>query len=210
MKDLVIEGLVDSAAPHPSGLAAANVDILVQNARSVIGDDHGLGGGDLLVDVGTGSLVKGFQLILSCHVPVKDVLLEAGNGVVGAAHALDLFTAAVGGTGVGHGVTSVTVGDVLEDQRAVAVNGVFLGVLDGGLCGKDVHGVDLQTGDVLATLVVVGQSGGTSSGSTHTVLVVYHHVNTYSNVKLRAQSLLSQPKIAGRFHSLAMLKDSKT
>ena len=177
LEGLVVEGLVHSAAPHPSGLAATDIDILVQNALGVVGNGHGLGGGDLLVDVSTGGLVQGLELILGHDVPVKDVLLKAGNGVVGAAHALDLFTATVGGTRVGHGVTSVTVGNVLEDQRAVAAGGVFLGVLDGSLGGKDIHGVDLQTGDVLTTLVVVGQSGGTSGGGTHTILVVYTHVS---------------------------------
>ena len=102
----------------------------------------------------------------------SNLLLETGNGVVGAAHALDFFTATVGGTGVGHGVTSVTVGDILEDKGTLAVNGVVLAVLDSGLDGEDIHAVDLETGDVLATLVVVGQSGGTGGGGTHAVFVV--------------------------------------
>ena len=121
----------------------------------------------------TGLFVETLEVLLGQHAPVQDLLLEAGDGVVGAAHALDLLTATVGGTGVGHGVATVPVGDILEDQGTVAGDGVVLGVLDGGLGGQDVHTVDLDTGDVLTTLVVVGQGGGPGGGSTHTVFVVY-------------------------------------
>jgi hypothetical protein len=65
-------------------------------------------------------------------------------------------TNAVGGTGVGHGVTSVSVGDELVHQRTVALSGPLLAECDGLLAGEDIHTVDLKTGDVLATLVVLG------------------------------------------------------
>lgn len=169
---LVVEGLVDSAATHPLGLGATDVDVLEEDTAGVVGDGHGLGGGDLLVDVGASGLVDGLELVLGGDTPLEDLLLESGDGVVGAAHALDLLTATVGGTGVGHGVTTVTVGDVLEDKGSLAGDGVVLAVLDGGLGGQDVHAVDLETGNVLTTLVVLGQGGGAGGGGTHTVLVV--------------------------------------
>ena len=81
-------------------------------------------------------------------------------------------TNAVGGTGVGHGVTSVSVGDELVDQRTVALGGPLLAECDGLLASKDIHTVDLKTGDVLATLVVLGDGRRAVGGSTHTVLVV--------------------------------------
>jgi hypothetical protein len=82
-------------------------------------------------------------------------------------------TYSVGCAGVGHGVTSVAVGDILVDERTLASGGVFLSVLDGSLDSEYVHAVDLQTGNVLATLVVVGEGGGAVRSGTHTVLVVY-------------------------------------
>ena len=170
---LVVEGLVDGTTTHPAGLGATDVDVLEEDAGSVVGSDHVLGLGDLSVDVGTGGLVDTLELLLGGNTPLEHLLLETGDGVVGAAHALDLLTATVGGTGVGHGVTTVTVGDVLEDERTLAGDGVVLTVLDGGLGGQDVHAVDLETGDVLTTLVVLGQGGGAGGGGTHTVLVVY-------------------------------------
>ena len=97
---LVVEGLVDSATTHPLGLGATDVDVLEENAGGVLGSGHLLGDGDLLVDVGTSGLVEGLELVLGADVPVEDLLLETGDGVVGAAHALDLLTATVGGTGV--------------------------------------------------------------------------------------------------------------
>ena len=106
-------------------------------------------------------------------------------------------------------MSSVTVGDVFVDEGTLASGGVLLSVLDSGLDGKDVHTVDLQTGDVLTTLVVVGESRRTVSSSSHTVLVVYAELADcmFSYVVVYP---LSQPKITGRFQSLAMLKASKT
>jgi hypothetical protein len=53
-------------------------------------------------------------------------------------------------------VTSVSVGDELVHQRTVALSGPLLAECDGLLAGEDIHTVDLKTGDVLATLVVLG------------------------------------------------------
>ena len=91
-----------------------------------------------------------------------------GGGVGGSG----LKTYAVGGARVGHGVASVAVGDVFVDEGALAGGAVLLAVLDGGLDGEDVHAVDLQAGDVLAALVVVGDGRGAVGGSAHAVLVV--------------------------------------
>jgi hypothetical protein len=82
------------------------------------------------------------------------------------------MTDSVGCSGVGHGVTSVAVGNIFVNQRTLAGRGIFLSVLDGSLDGKDVHTVDLQTRDVLAALVVVGEGGRAVGSSSHTVLVV--------------------------------------
>ncbi|KAI6757302.1 hypothetical protein HG531_003127 [Fusarium graminearum] len=109
---------------------------------------------------------------LTCDLPVQNLLLESGNRVVGGAHALNLLTGSVGGTGVGHGVTTVSVCDVLKDERTLVGSGVLLTVLDGSLDGEDIHTVDLETRDVLTTLVVVGQGRRTSSSSTHAIFVV--------------------------------------
>lgn len=67
---------------------------------------------------------------------------------------------------------AVAVGDVLEDERAVAFGGVLFAVLDGGFDGEDVHAVDFEAGDVLAAFVVFGESGGAVGGGAHAVFVV--------------------------------------
>lgn len=82
-------------------------------------------------------------------------------------------TYAVGGTRVGHGVTSVSVGDKLKDKRTLASCGPLAAELGRGLDGEDVHAVDLETGNVLATLVVLGDGRRAVGSSTHTVLVVW-------------------------------------
>ena len=72
-------------------------------------------------------------------------------------------------------MTPVSVGDVFVDQRTLASSCVFLAVLDGGLDGEDVHAVDLQARNVLATLVVVGDGRRAVGSGTHAVLVVCKH-----------------------------------
>jgi len=69
-------------------------------------------------------------------------------------------------------VTTVSVRHILVDEGTVAIQTPLLAVLNGGLYGEDIHSVDLEAGNVLSTLVVVGQSGGTVGSGTHTVLVV--------------------------------------
>jgi len=81
-------------------------------------------------------------------------------------------TYAVGCAGVGHGVTAVAVGDVLEDKRSLAGGGPLTTELNGGLDSQDVHTVDLETGNVLSAGVVVRSGGSAVSSSAHTVLVV--------------------------------------
>lgn len=153
-----VEVLVGYAATHELGLRSFDVDVLVQDLRRGVGDGHGLGDGDLVVDVFAGLPVDRLQLILGTDCPVENLLLEAGDGVIGRSHALDLLTGSVRSAGVRHGVTTVSVCDVFKNQRAVIGSGPFLAVLDSGLHCKDVHAVYLKTGDVLATLVVVGKS----------------------------------------------------
>lgn len=69
-------------------------------------------------------------------------------------------------------MTSVSVGDELVDERTLALGGPLLAECDGLLAGKDVHTVDLETRDVLTTLVVLGDGRRAVGSGTHTVLVV--------------------------------------
>ena len=69
-------------------------------------------------------------------------------------------------------MTSISVGDELVDEGSLSSGAPFLSELGGSLDGKNVHTVDLQTRNVLSTLVVFGKSGGTVGSSTHAVLVV--------------------------------------
>lgn len=138
----VVEVLLGHTAAEELGLGATDVDVLEENLGGGFGCGHGLGLSDLGVDVGAGLLVDGLELLLGGDLPLEQLLLEAGDGVLGAAHALDLLTCAVGGAGVRHGVTTVTVGDVLVDKGTLAGVAPLLTVLDGGLDGEGVHAVD--------------------------------------------------------------------
>jgi hypothetical protein len=78
----------------------------------------------------------------------------------------------VGCSGIRHGVASISVGHVFVHERSLASGAIFLSVLDCGLDGEDVHAVDLQARNVLATLIVFGNGGGAVRGGTHTIFVV--------------------------------------
>lgn len=109
--------------------------------------DIGLGAGlgllDSLVNLDTGSLVNGLHLILGDHVELQEALLQAGDRVVVRAHVLDLLTGTVGGTGVGHGVTTIAVGLHLEQKRSLARDGPLLGVGNSLVNSQNIHSVDL-------------------------------------------------------------------
>ena len=170
---LIVVVLVGDPPPQKLRLAAPDIDILVENLGRRLGHSHLLRDLDLLVNGRTRFLIDALQLLLRRDLPVEQFLLEARDGVLGRAHALDFLAGAVRGAGVGHGVSTVAVRDVLEDQGAVAFGGVFLAILDRGFDGEDVHAVDLEAGDVLAALVVFGQGGGAVGSGTHAVFVVW-------------------------------------
>ena len=169
----VIVILVRDPTPHERGLAAADVNVLVEDLGRRLRHGHLLRNLDFLVDRGAGVLVEALELLLRGDFPVEQLLLESRDGVLRRAHALNLLTRAVRRARVGHGVAAVAVGDVLEDQGPVAFARVLLAVLDGGFDGEDVHTVDFEAGDVLAALVVFGQGGGAVGGGAHAVLVVW-------------------------------------
>jgi len=82
-------------------------------------------------------------------------------------------TYAISGTRITHRMSTISVSDIFIDQRTFASAGPLLTVLDGSLDGQDVHAVDLETWDILTTLVVIRQRCGTIGCSSHTVLVVW-------------------------------------
>lgn len=69
-------------------------------------------------------------------------------------------------------MTTVSVGHVLVDERSLALLAVLLAVLNSGLDCENIHTIDLQSRNVLSTLVVLCKSSGAVRGSTHAVLVV--------------------------------------
>jgi hypothetical protein len=97
-------------------------------------------------------------------------------------------------------VSTVSVGDVLGEERSLVINSPLLGELGSLVASKDVHRVDLDhrateqsrkniskgislgravgeradldTGNDVSSLEVLGVHGGSLGGSSHTVLVV--------------------------------------
>jgi hypothetical protein len=126
----------------------------------------------VLVDHHASLTVELLELVLRADGPLHNVLLETGDGVLGGTHLENLVTGTVGGSGVGHGVTSVSVGDELQNDGSLSGGDVLLGEGGSLLDGEDIHSVDLKTGNVLSTLVVLSQGGGTAGSGTHSVLVV--------------------------------------
>lgn len=94
--------------------------------------------------------------------------------IAGRCHWLRLGThsRSVGRAWVRHGVATVSVGNHLQDERSLAGLGPLLGKLDACVDSEDVHTVDLQAGDQVATGVVLRVARGSGSRGTHAVEVV--------------------------------------
>ena len=88
---LIVVVLLGDASTDVLGLAARDVNVLEQNLRGGVGSGHGLGFLDFGVDALACLLVDGLELRLGGNFPVQDLLLEAGDGVLGAAHALNFL-----------------------------------------------------------------------------------------------------------------------
>lgn len=138
---LVVVSLLGLTATEELDTGALLVDLGEELVD--IGLGAGLGLLDRLVNLDTGSLVNGLHLILGDHVELQETLLQASDGVVVGTHVLDLLTGTVSGTGVGHGVTTITVGLHLEQKRSLARDGPLLGVGNSLVNGQDIHSVDL-------------------------------------------------------------------
>ena len=147
------------SSPHEGWLGTLVIDVRPEVVH--IGFGRSLGLLDGLVYLGLGLLVDGFELLLGGEAPVLNVFLEATDGVLSAAHFLDLVTGTVGGAGIGHAlggirtpvedkcairssrVATVTVGDEFHKERAFAGGNPLLRELDALVDGDDVHGIDL-------------------------------------------------------------------
>lgn len=84
----------------------------------------------------------------------------------------EMGTYSISGSWVGHGVATVSVRDILVDERALFVLAPLLAVLDSGLDSEDVHSIDFETGNVLTASVVIGVGRRAVCRSAHAVFVV--------------------------------------
>lgn len=88
---LVVKVLLGDTATEVLGLGAANVDILEQDLGGGVGSGHGFGLLDFGIDALACLLVDGLEFGLGGDFPVENLLLETGDGVLGAAHTLDFL-----------------------------------------------------------------------------------------------------------------------
>ncbi|KAH3661905.1 hypothetical protein OGAPHI_006084 [Ogataea philodendri] len=171
--------VVSDSSSQDWDLGSWNVNVLEQNVHLGFWWRRHLGLLDLLIDVFSGSLIERLDFILGSDSKLQKVGLQTGNWVVSGSHVLDLLSGSVGGTWVGHGVSTVSVSLVLQNKWSVTGNTPVLGELGGLVNGQDIHTVNLQTWDVLTSLVVLGHGRGSRSRSSHTVLVVLTSKNTW-------------------------------
>jgi hypothetical protein len=169
---IVVVSLRSNAATNASRFRAGRVDVLEQNIDSVLRNRalHSLN--DLLVNQLSRLLLLRLELRLGEDNPLKDALAETLDRVLGRTHVGDLVTGTVGRSGSRHGVSTRTVSNEFHDQRTLSGHSVLLGEGSSLLDCKDIHTVDLQSGNVLTVLEVLGQDGGTSGGRTHAILVL--------------------------------------
>jgi hypothetical protein len=164
--------LRSNAATHPSGFRAGCVDVLEQNIDSVLRNRALLSLSDLLVNQLSRLLLQRLELRLDEDNPLTDALVETLDRVLDRTHVGDLVTGTVGRPGSRHGVSTATVSKEFHDQRTLYGHSILHGEGSSLLDCKDIHTVDLQSGNVPTVLEVLGQDGGTSGGRTHAILVV--------------------------------------
>ena len=134
-----------------------------------------------LEDFGLDLLPDGFFLFLEFFGFVKagvdHGLFEEFQGVTGGSGEGDFFAVAVGGAGVRHGVSVVTVGHHFDVHGSVAGSAVVLDVAHALGHGQDVHAVDADTGNGIAHFVIIGNARMTVHGGPHAVVVVFNAKN---------------------------------
>jgi hypothetical protein len=169
---IVVVSLRSNAATNASRFRAGRVDVLEQNIDSVLRNRalHSLS--DLLVNQLSRLLLQRLELRLDEDNPLTDALVETLDRVLDRTHVGDLVTGTVGRPGSRHGVSTATVSKELHDQRTLYGHSILHGEGSSLLDCKDIHTVDLQSGNVPTVLEVLGQDGGTSGGRTHAILVV--------------------------------------
>jgi hypothetical protein len=78
-------------------------------------------------------------------------------------------------------VATISVGYVFENKRAMSSSRVLFTILNSSLYCEHIHSVDLETRNILTTLVIVGKSRRAVGGGTHSILVVYKDLVSKSN-----------------------------
>ena len=90
-------------------------------------------------------------------------------------------------------MTTVAVGDELDQERALVGVHPLLRPLGRLVDGDDVHAIHLDAGNNVATLVVLGVHRATLRRGTHTVLVVLANENAWQVPKLGLYAVISAP-----------------
>jgi len=121
-------------------------------------------------------LLEVFELLLFGPTLGKNHLSANLKGVTILADIGDLVLGTVGDAGVGHGVTVVSVGVELNEERAV-LNNELTSELDGLSHSEHVLSVNSDSGDLSAAGVEVSAMGSTVLGSSHAVHVVFADVD---------------------------------
>ena len=75
-------------------------------------------------------------------------------------------------------VTTVTVGDELEEDGSLAAGDPVASVLNGLLDSNDIHSIGLDTRDLVTTGEVLGIRRAALCGCTHSVLIVLTNEDT--------------------------------
>lgn len=69
-------------------------------------------------------------------------------------------------------MTPVAIRDIFQDKGTMAINSVLFAIFDSSFDSQYIHAINFETGYVLATLVVFGQSSGTVGGCAHAVFII--------------------------------------
>lgn len=149
-------------------------DVMSFSASDISGEFRGCGVGilfnllDHLVNIASNLLLVVLQFVLLSPVVIKDDSSGDFDGVTVLADIGNFVLATVSDTGIGHGVTMVTIGAHLDANRAV-FNSVSSSKFDGFTDCEDVLSFNLEPGSLVSSSVIVGVARVTLVRCSHSV-----------------------------------------
>ena len=132
---------------------------------------------NISINVGTDFLLDLLKFGLCCPALFKEHSSDELNGVTVSSNLVDLLAGSVGDSGVGHGVTMISIGNEFNEEGTVAFGAVILCKAHCLTHDKNVLAVDFEAWNQISSSVELGVVRSSIVRGSHSVEVVLAHVD---------------------------------